>query len=130
MNKNKIHTLIIDDESLARLRISKLLKEDKDIVVIGEAENGIIAVEKLNQLKPDLIFLDVQMPELNGFEVIEQLDENYNPVVIFVTAYDKYALKAFEIHAIDYLLKPFEDERFYSALEFAKEKINKNEGSF
>ncbi len=126
---NKIHTIIVDDESLARMRIKRLVENDKEIVIVGEASNGLEAVEKLTNLKPDLVFLDVQMPELNGFEVLEQLETDCLPIIIFVTAYDQYALKAFEVHAVDYLLKPFEDERFYSSLEFAKEQLKSNEST-
>ena len=119
----KIKTVIVDDEALARTRIRRLLEDDKEIKIVGESKNGLEAVEALNGLKPDMVFLDVQMPELNGFEVLEEFDPDDLPVIVFVTAYDQYALKAFEVHAVDYLLKPFEDERFYDSLQHAKEQI-------
>lgn len=122
----RIKTLIIDDEKLARNRIKNLLMTELDIEIIGECKNGIEAVECINVLNPDLIFLDVQMPELDGFSVLRKLKANICPIIIFVTAYDKYALKAFDVHAVDYLLKPFDDIRFHTALEHAKEHLAKN----
>ena len=126
----KVRTLIIDDESLARKRIVNLLKTDNEIVILAECINGTDAVNCINKHQPDLIFLDVQMPELNGFEVIGKMEVKKYPVIIFVTAYDKYALKAFEVHALDYLLKPFDDERFYEALKFAKDYFNQSTNDF
>lgn len=120
---NNITALIIDDESLARTRIRRLLDDEKDIVLIGECSNGLEAVQRIKEESPDLIFLDVQMPELNGFEVLNEINSEKLPVIIFVTAYDKYALKAFDVHAVDYLLKPFDDDRFYDALKYACEQI-------
>lgn len=119
-------TLIIDDEKLARSRIKKLLEEQSDFEVVGECKNGIEAVDCINTQNPDLIFLDVQMPELDGFSVLKNINTENFPIIIFVTAYDKYALKAFDVHAVDYLLKPFDDERFYAALEHAKDHMAKN----
>ncbi|MBU1099754.1 MAG: LytTR family DNA-binding domain-containing protein [Bacteroidetes bacterium] len=121
-----IKTLIIDDEKLARNRILHLLASIPEFEIIGECKNGIEAVECINGLNPDLIFLDVQMPELDGFSVLRKLKANICPIIIFVTAYDKYALKAFDVHAVDYLLKPFDDSRFLTALEHAKEHLAKN----
>ncbi len=120
---NKISILIIDDEALARKRIRRLIESEDDISIIGECFSGSDAVECIQEKSPDLIFLDVQMPELNGFEVLEKLNPDSLPIIIFVTAYDNYALKAFDVHAIDYLLKPFDDERFYLALQRARDQI-------
>lgn len=120
----KINTLIIDDEQLARKRIRGLLQKDKIIEIIGECKNGKEAVESILTNKIDLVFLDIQMPELNGFEVIQMLKKIKLPEIVFVTAYDNFAIKAFEVHAIDYLLKPFDDERFFKALRKAKRRIN------
>ena len=118
-----IRTLIVDDEPLARERISQLLKAEADIELAGECSNGREAVKAITSLGPDLVFLDVQMPECDGFEVLRSLDTRKLPAIIFVTAYDKYALQAFEVHAIDYLLKPFRQTRFESALERARQQI-------
>lgn len=119
----KIRTVIVDDEPLARERISKLLGGDPEIELAGEASNGREALKVIQREKPDLLFLDVQMPELNGFGVLEKLDSAHPAAVVFVTAYDKFALKAFEVHAVDYLLKPFDRDRFQLALERVKQKI-------
>jgi two-component system LytT family response regulator len=118
-----IRALIVDDEPLARERIRQLLAAEPDIECAGECASGQEAVKAIARLNPDLVFLDVQMPELNGFEVLRSLDERKLPSIIFVTAYDRYALQAFEVHAIDYLLKPFRQARFESALERAREQI-------
>lgn len=123
---NKIKTLIIDDEPLARSRISELLAEDEEISIIGECSDGDEAVLSIFKLKPDLIFLDVQMPERDGFEVVSVVGAENIPVVIFVTAFDRYALQAFEVSALDYLLKPFDDARFFHTLERAKKQIRQN----
>jgi DNA-binding LytR/AlgR family response regulator len=114
-----LKSLITDDERLARERLKEFLSNELDIEIIGEAKNGLEAVELIKKLKPDLIFLDIQMPGINGFEVLNKLDEI--PLVIFVTAYDEYAIKAFEVNAIDYLLKPFSKIRFSKAIEKVKE---------
>ena len=116
----KIRTLIVDDEPLAREGIGQLLIEQKDIEVIGEAKDGIHAVELIEEKKPDLVFLDIQMPELDGFGVVKKIGAEKMPTVIFVTAFDEFALRAFEIHALDYLLKPIDPERFTEALGHAK----------
>jgi len=109
-------TIIIDDEPLARLRLQKLISEyPSKFEIVGEAENGKEAVEKISALKPELIFLDIQMPGLNGFEVLKQLD--YSPKVIFCTAFDEYALQAFDSYCIDYLVKPLTKERFAKTVE-------------
>jgi two-component system, LytTR family, response regulator len=120
----KIRALIIDDELLARKLIRRLLAGEEGIEVVGECADGHEAVSTIAKVLPDLIFLDVQMPELGGFEVLAQIDPAHMPVVIFVTAYDKFALKAFEANAIDYLLKPLDDERFGQALQRARTYLN------
>ena len=119
----KTRTIVIDDEPLARDRLLKLLRAEPDLEVIGEAKNGREAVELIRQLKPALVFLDVQMPELDGFGVLAELPADERPAVIFVTAFDKFALKAFEVHAVDYLLKPFDKERFQTALKRALDQL-------
>lgn len=125
----KIRTLIVDDEPLARQRVRKLLELDPDITVLGECGDGEQAVAEVCQSHPDLMFLDVQMPALDGFGVLQALRASTAdmatalPVVIFVTAHDRYALKAFEVNALDYLLKPFDKARFAAALERAKTQV-------
>ena len=119
----RIRTLLIDDEPLARRRVRRLLSLDPEIDVIGECGNGDDAVESIVSQQPDLVFLDIQMPGADGFEVISRLDERKMPVVVFVTAYDQYALRAFEVHAQDYLLKPFDRARFVKALAGAKDHV-------
>jgi two-component system LytT family response regulator len=119
----KIQTLIVDDEPLAREGIRMLIEHDAEIAVIGECANGQQAISAITKQMPDLVFLDIQMPEVSGFEVLEAIGAQRLPCVIFVTAYDKYALRAFEVHALDYLLKPFTGERFQKALERAKAQI-------
>jgi two-component system, LytTR family, response regulator len=121
----RIRTVIVDDEPPARRRIAELLAREPDVVVEGEFEKGTDALEAMEASVPDLLFLDVQMPELDGFAVLDRIAAASEPppVTIFVTAYDTYALKAFEVRALDYLLKPFSDERFESALASARERI-------
>ena len=119
----KIQVLIVDDEPLARERIRKLLQKEADLEIIGECADGIEAVAAIRKQRPDLVFLDVQMPELDGFGVLEQLEPGPIPVVVFVTAHDRFALRAFEVHALDYLLKPFDAERFRNALERARDRV-------
>lgn len=119
----KIRTLIVDDEPLARDRVRRFLRDEKEIELIGECGNGNDAVKTIKAEKPDLVFLDIQMPEKTGFEVIKALGNTTLPTVIFVTAYDQYALQAFEVHALDYLLKPFNKERFHVAVTRAREQI-------
>ena len=123
MEDKKVRTLIIDDERLARKRIRSLLADDSDVEVVGECADGAEAVAAIEREKPDLLFLDVQMPELDGFAVLETIPPDRLPAVVFVTAYDRYALRAFEVHALDYLLKPFDEERFGDALARAKEQL-------
>ena len=123
MTENIIRVLIVDDEPIAREYIRDLLKEDKNIKVLGEASDGSEAVKTALVHKPDLIFLDIQMPGMDGFEVFEHLHQVFQPHIIFVTAYDKYAIKAFDVNAIDYLLKPFERIRFKKAMDRVKDII-------
>jgi two-component system LytT family response regulator len=118
-----IRALIVDDESLARRSIQRFLKNDTSIDVIAECDDGDSAVAAIRSGKPDLVFLDVQMPEMDGFEVVRKVGPEQMPAVVFVTAYDRHAVRAFEAGALDYLLKPFSRERFYSALLRAKERI-------
>jgi two-component system LytT family response regulator len=121
--KKKVRTLVVDDEPLARRNLRLLLAGDADIDVIGEAASGREALELIRDGAPDLVFLDIQMPELDGFGVLEKIEAAEMPVVVFVTAFDRYALRAFEFHALDYLLKPFDDARFEKALRRAKEQV-------
>ena len=118
-----IRALIVDDEPLARERLRGLLDDRPDVAVIGEAEDGLAAVEAIREQVPNLVFLDVQMPGLNGIDVIEEVGREQMPVTVFVTAYDQYAIKAFDLAAVDYLLKPFDDERFEQAFERARDRI-------
>jgi len=118
--------IIIDDEILARDIVRTYLKDFSEIELIGECANGFEGVKMINEFKPDLIFLDIQMPKISGFEMIELLD--HHPVIIFSTAFDQYAIKAFELNATDYLLKPYDKARFSEAVHKAKEKISKNSG--
>ena len=126
MNK-KIETLIIEDEELARNLLKSYLKDHPKIKLVGECENGFEGVQKINELKPDLVFLDIQMPKITGFEMLELLD--HKPEIIFTTAYDQYALKAFDFNAVDYLLKPFSKDRLLAAIEKVIDRIGKNESS-
>src|ERR1700727_1619936 len=118
-----IQVLVVDDEALARRNVTVLLRRDPDIGSIAECGSGFDAVEEIRKSRPDLVFLDVQMPECDGFDVLEQLGREVPRAIVFVTAYDQYALKAFEAGALDYLLKPFDNKRFALALGRAKEKI-------
>lgn len=125
-----IHILIVDDEQPARKKIRSFLKDETGIEAITEAENGVIAAKLIQEKKPELVFLDIQMPGLNGFEVIETVGVENMPAVVFVTAYDQYAIEAFEVQAIDYLLKPFDQERFRKSYRRALEQIqSKNENA-
>ncbi len=128
--KQLIRVCIIDDEPIACRRIERLLKEDPEIEIIKVCNDGEDAVESIRTLHPDLIFLDIQMPEMDGFEVLQSLDSSNMPRVIFVTAFDRYAIQAFEVHALDYLLKPFDKKRFQEALERGKAQVSQDhEGS-
>jgi two-component system, LytTR family, response regulator len=118
-----IRALVVDDEPLARRNVTVLLRGDPDIGAIEECGSGAEAIGTIRRWKPDLVFLDVQMPECGGFDVLELLGADLPPVIIFVTAYDEYALRAFEAGALDYLLKPFDDARFCRALQRAKDRL-------
>jgi len=122
-NSHPINALVVDDEALARRNITLLLRNDPDIASVTECTSGLEAVKEIRQSKPALVFLDVQMPECDGFDVLELVGADMPETVIFVTAYDAYALRAFEAGAMDYLLKPFDDARFHRALARAKEKL-------
>jgi two-component system LytT family response regulator len=121
----KVRLIIADDEPLARERVRSLLTEEPDIEITGECANGAETLEKTQEQKPDLLLLDVQMPRLNGFEVLEALTPDQMPVVIFTTAHDQHAIRAFEVNAIDYLLKPFTEARFKIALQKAREQLRR-----
>jgi two-component system LytT family response regulator len=123
-----IRAVIVDDEPLARRRIRSLLVEAEGVEVVAECANGREAIQALEAAPPDLLFLDIQMPEVDGFDVLQAIGVGQVPVVIFVTAYDQFALRAFEAHALDYLLKPFDDERFEAALQRARERIRQQQG--
>jgi two-component system LytT family response regulator len=123
----KIRALIVDDEPLARRTVRDLLEEDPDIEVAGECGGGLEAVARIHKQPPDLLLLDIQMPGMSGFEVLSKIDLESVPAVIFVTAYDQYALRAFEVHALDYLLKPFTDQRFREAVAQAKSQFELRE---
>lgn len=127
--EKSIRAIIVDDEPLGRIVIREMLRRDSDFSVIGECSNGQEAIAVINAERPDLIFLDVQMPEVDGFEVLAALDVTRLPLVIFVTAYDQYAVSAFEVHAVDYLLKPFDRERFDKALQRAKLQLQREQTS-
>ena len=113
--------MIVDDEELARRLLREMLADHPEIEVVAECANGFEAVKAVSELKPDLLFLDVQMPKLDGFEVLELVGTEQ--AIVFVTAYDQYALKAFEVHAVDYLLKPYSEDRFTDALQHARERL-------
>ena len=120
-----IRVLVVDDEELARRNLTLLLRRDPDIESIVECSSGPAAIEQIRKSRPDLLFLDVQMPECDGFDVLELLGGELPAAIIFVTAHDEYALRAFEAGALDYLLKPFDDARFARALSRAKEKLSR-----
>ncbi len=117
-------TLIVDDESLARRGLKHWLNDIADIEVIGEARNGREALDLIAKLNPDLVFLDIQMPGVNGFDVIKQLDVKTMPIILFLTAYDEYAVRAFEVNALDYILKPIDEERLHQALDKVRTDLN------
>ena len=123
MKTAKIKALIADDEPLARKFIRRMLKEDRDVEIIGECGNGKDAVDLIKKQSPDIVFLDVQMPEMNGFAVLEAIGVERLPEIVFTTAYEQYAIRAFELHALDYLLKPFDQTRFRDAMKHAKERF-------
>jgi two-component system LytT family response regulator len=122
-SSRKIRTLIVDDEPLARSNLTVLLRPDSEIEIVGECASGTEAVAVMRKARPDLAFLDVQMPECDGFDVLELMGKDLPPAIVFVTAYDQYALRAFEAGALDYLLKPFDNARFERTLERVKQRI-------
>ncbi len=123
MKKQKVKVVIVDDEELSRSLVKEYLSSHSNMEIVAECANGFEAVKVISELRPDLMFLDIQMPKLSGFEVIELLDNP--PSIIFVTAFDQYALKAFEVHAADYLLKPFSKQRFDEAIERVLPNLNR-----
>lgn len=125
----EIRALVVDDEPLARAGVRRLLAKVADVVVVGEASNGVDAVDAVKQHKPDLLLLDIQMPEMNGFEVLDKLDDGDFGAVVFITAYDAFAVKAFEVQALDYIMKPFDDERFFAVIERAKQHLQRDVGA-
>ena len=118
-----LRVLIVDDERLARVRLEDLLGREPGVEIMGQARNGALAVEAIRLLRPDLVFLDVQMPVMTGFDVVREIGAEAMPVTIFVTAFDQYALQAFDVAAIDYLVKPFSDERFEQAFQRARRQF-------
>ncbi len=124
MKEAKIRVLIVDDESLARKFIRRMLKDDQEVEIVGECGNGKDAVTQIRRQDPDLVFLDVQMPEMDGFSVLEAVGVDRLPEIVFTTAYEQYAIRAFELHALDYLLKPFDRARFKDAMRHAKERFH------
>jgi two-component system LytT family response regulator len=122
----KIRTLIVDDEPLAREWVRNGLQDEPDVEILGECGDGFEAVKAITEWKPNLVLLDVQMPGLDGFGVLSSLEPQDMPAVIFVTAFDRYALKAFEAHAVDYLMKPFSSERLHAAVERARAEIDRS----
>jgi two-component system LytT family response regulator len=126
---NPVRAVIADDEPLARERIRTLLSRFTQVTVVGEARDGNETLEMIRGLRPSLVFLDVQMPEMDGFAVLEKLDSASAPAIIFVTAYDAFALRAFEVHAIDYLLKPFTRARFTRAMEHTLQRLGQGSGT-
>ena len=127
-SSSRIRVLIVDDEPLARQRIEDLLAKEEDVEIAGTADTGPAAIETIRALQPDLVFLDVQMPGMTGLEVFEAIGIEQMPVTIFTTAYDQYAVKAFELAALDYIMKPFDDERFAHALDRARDSIGATSG--
>lgn len=119
----QLHVLIVDDEQAARQRLGDLLAHEPDVEVVDQATNGREAIEAIDRLAPDLVFLDVQMPGLTGIDVVQEVGPEHMPAVIFATAYDQYAIDAFDMAAVDYLLKPYDDERFEQALSRAREQL-------
>jgi len=123
----KIRTLLVDDQSTGLTVLRDMLRYEPDIEIVGTAANGHQAIESINQLAPDLVFLDVQMPEVDGFEVVAQIKLSHMPIIIFVTGHDDYALKAFEAHALDYLVKPCQLARLRSAVQRARQQIQSHQ---
>jgi two-component system LytT family response regulator len=128
-DSTKIRTLIVDDEELARDRMQTLLELQPDVEIVGICSDGVSALETIEKLQPDLVFLDVQMPGMDGFEVVENLDSQTTPDIVFVTAHDGHAIRAFEIHALDFLLKPFDQTRFEKTLDRARIRLRNRQSS-
>ena len=128
-DSTKIRTLIVDDEALARDRMQSLLELQPDVEIVGICDDGISALETIEKLQPDLVFLDVQMPGMDGFEVVENLDAQTTPDIVFVTAHDGHAIRAFEIHALDFLLKPFDQTRFEKTLDRARSRLRNRQST-
>ena len=124
---NDLRVLVVDDEPLVRRGIRRFLASQPDIQLVGEAGDGVSAIDAIAEHRPDLVFLDVQMPEVDGFTVLDSLTAHARPAVIFITAYDEYAVRAFEVHAVDYLLKPFDEERLATALSRARARLSAGE---
>jgi two-component system, LytTR family, response regulator len=124
---NEIRVLVVDDEVHARRGLRTLLQREEGVVVVGEAANGADAIEAIRRLTPDLVLLDVEMPDRNGLEVVAEIGAHRMPAVVFVTAYDQYAVAAFEASAVDYLLKPFTDERFFEAMRRVRKALRDRE---
>ena len=124
MREAKIRALIADDESLARKFIRRILKQDHEVEIVGECSNGKETVATIQKQRPDVVFLDIQMPEMDGFKVLETLGLEHLPEIVFTTAYESYAIRAFELHAVDYLLKPFDQVRFKAAVKHVKERVH------
>ncbi|MEO5961440.1 MAG: LytTR family DNA-binding domain-containing protein, partial [Opitutaceae bacterium] len=122
-----VRVIVADDEPAARRGVKLLLEKDGGFEIVGEAASGAESAELIRRLKPDLVFLDVQMPDGNGFEALKKIDPTAMPAVVFVTAYDEYALRAFEVHAVDYLLKPYDDVRFATTLQRAKVEVRRRQ---
>jgi len=123
MKVDRAKVVIVEDERLAAEAVEKLLQRDPEVELTGTARDGVTAVSLIRRVKPDIAFLDVQIPELDGFGVIKEIGVENMPVVVFVTAYDRYTLQAFEVHAVDYILKPFDADRFFAALRWAKREL-------
>lgn len=124
----KLRVLIVDDEELARERLREALSARDDVTIVGECDGGEPALEAIRSERPDVVLLDVQMPEVDGFEVLRRLEPDETPAVVFVTAYEEHALRAFDVHAMDYLLKPFRDERLHEAMDRAAEALRGGRG--
>jgi two-component system, LytTR family, response regulator len=129
LNCKRLRVLIADDEEAGRLRVRRLLERDPMVEIVGEASHGIDCLDRIRDTCPDLVLLDVQMPDIDGFEVVEAVGPERMPPVIFVTAYDRFAVDAFNKNAIDYLLKPFDDERFFHALHRARDRIGQQDAN-
>ncbi len=124
-----VRVLIVDDEPLARRHLRTILNSDPDVTIVGEAANGRDAIDLIAKLNPDIVLLDVQMPEVDGFSVVAQLDAEHIPVIVFVTAHDSYALKAFDVHAVDYVLKPVARDRLLQAVAHAKAQLTSGDNT-